>query len=187
MVSFKNASIVAISVLAMSQEAFALSTALKVGAQLVGGVLGSSGSQQRRDTPATGGLNNADFASLPPVFKNCITELHDNPKHEIKLNKQTKDAQMSGLPAVCMQAGESYINSTEAKTSSEKLTKINDNTFQFSGVSDIVNQLLQADGAGNGTAGAAPKKSGDEKSGGKKSGEPKKDSKPAAAAAKPAQ
>jgi hypothetical protein len=165
MVSFN--SILVISVLALAGQSMAGQSIVKVGASVIGGLIGSGSSSSRRElqaavaaagpksdatsgsTNGTAALDPATLKAVEPLFKDCFAALKANPG-ELHLNKLTKGAQMTGIPPQCITSANKLLalpNIKEIEKFQGTVTVVNSNTLAFSGIDKLVDELLKADGA----------------------------------------
>jgi hypothetical protein len=104
MVSFTT--VTAVSVIAfvgMIEPAFAVGTALRVGASLLGSAPSSNSNNKRADTPTSD-------SQLESHFATCLSTVHQSPPTMVY--NADKSVDMGNLPSSCMHEVEAYNNQT---------------------------------------------------------------------------
>jgi hypothetical protein len=156
MVSFTTAATVSLFAVATMIQPSIQGAALRIGADVLGGVLGGGGgdssSSNKRSAPAVSTAN-------IPTFNQCLTDVH-SAGTRLFLHKVDKTAMLTPVPQSCIDAANEYNalpNIADLEKTEGKIEVVGTNTLKLSGVAGQVQQLLEQSGTVTGHKGAASK------------------------------
>jgi hypothetical protein len=174
MVSFTTAATVSLVAFAsLIEPSIQGVTALRIGAQVVGGALASgNGNNHRRDAPPAGGK---DVNTQP--FAQCLSDVH-NDGTKLFLHKTDHSAMLTPVPESCILAANAVNKQPNIKKIEEtqgKITVVGENSIKLTGVEGEVQKMLE-----NAAKKDTGKPVGGAAAGAKPEGQPKGDATPKA-------